>query len=61
VCVVLPLHHRREPGFQAYELPTLEDVIFVDHAEIHLRKNKCMVLLVLDGASNFRRATAQTH
>ena len=24
VCVVLQLHHRREPGFQAYEPPTLE-------------------------------------
>ena len=28
------------------------DVIFVDHAEIQLRKNKYMVLLVLDGATN---------
>ena len=27
-------------------------VIFVDHAEIQLRKNKYMVLLVLDGATN---------
>ena len=24
VCVVLPLHHRQEPGFQALEPPTLE-------------------------------------
>ena len=28
------------------------DVIFVDHAEIQLRKSKYMVLLVLDGATN---------
>ena len=28
VCVVLPLHHRREPGFQTYELPTLEMLLF---------------------------------
>ena len=28
------------------------DVIFVDHAEIQLGKNKYMVLLVLDGATN---------
>jgi len=36
------------------------DVIFVDHAEILLRKNKYMVLLVHGGASNFLWATAQT-
>ena len=24
VCVVLQLHHRREPEFQAYDPPTLE-------------------------------------
>ena len=35
------------------------DVIFVDHAEIQLRKNKYMMLLVLDGATNLRWATAQ--
>eukprot|EP00435_Cladocopium_sp_Y103_P068835 s702_g32.t1 len=35
------------------------DVIFVDHAEITLRKNKYIVLLVLDGASNLLWATAQ--
>ena len=35
------------------------DVIFVDHAEILLRKNKYMVLLVLDGATNLLWATAQ--
>ena len=34
-------------------------VIFVDHAEIQLKKNKCMVLLVLDGATNLLSATAQ--
>ena len=37
----------------------LGDVIFVDHAEIQLRKNKYVVLLVLDGASNLLWATAQ--
>ena len=36
------------------------DVIFVDHAEIQLRKGKYVVLLVLDGASNLLCATAQT-
>ena len=36
------------------------DVIFVDHAEIQLRKGKYVVLLVLDGASNLLWATAQT-
>ena len=35
------------------------DVIFVDHAEIHLGKSKYVVLLVLDGASNLLWATAQ--
>ena len=35
------------------------DVIFVDHADIHLRKSKYMVLLVLDGATNLLWATAQ--
>ena len=35
------------------------DVIFVDHAEIQLRKNKYMALLVLDGATNLLWATAQ--
>ena len=36
------------------------DVIFVDHAEIQLRKNKYMILLVLDGATSLLWATAQT-
>ena len=36
------------------------DVIFVDHAEVMLRKNKYMVLLVLDGATNLLWATAQS-
>ena len=36
------------------------DVIFVDHAEIHLGKSKYVVLLVLDGASNLLWATAQS-
>ena len=36
------------------------DVISVDHAEIMLRSNKYMVLLVLDGATNLLRATAQS-
>ena len=36
------------------------DVIFLDHAEIMLRSNKYMVLLVLDGATNFLWATAQS-
>ena len=36
------------------------DVIFVDHAEILLRKNKYMVLLVLDGATDILWATAQS-
>ena len=35
------------------------DVIFVDHVEIQLRKNKSMVLLILDGATNLLWATAQ--
>ena len=35
------------------------DCIFVDHAEIQLRKNKYMVLLVLDCASNLIWATAR--
>ena len=36
------------------------DVIYVDHAEIMLRKNKYMVLLVLDGATNLLWAMAQS-
>ena len=36
------------------------DVIFVDHAEMILRPNKYMVLLVLDGATNLLWATAQS-
>ena len=36
------------------------DVIFVDHAEIQLRKSKYVVLLVLHGASNLLWATAQS-
>ena len=39
VCVVLPLHHRREAR--------VSGIRAVDHAEILLRKNKYMVLLVL--------------
>ena len=35
------------------------DVIFVDHAEIQMRKNTYMVL-VLDGATNLLWATAQS-
>ena len=35
------------------------DVIFVDHCEIELKKKKYVVLLVLDGATNFLWATAQ--
>ena len=35
------------------------DVIFVDHAEIQLRKNKYVILLILDGATNLLWATAQ--
>eukprot|EP00435_Cladocopium_sp_Y103_P060445 s116_g22.t1 len=35
------------------------DVIFGDYAEITLKKNKYIVLLVLDGASNLLWATAQ--
>ena len=35
------------------------DIIFVDHAEIGMRKNKYIVLLVLDGATNLLWATAQ--
>ena len=36
------------------------DVIFVDHAEIQLRKSKYVVLLVLHVASNLLWATAQS-
>ena len=35
------------------------DVIFVDHCEIELKKKKYVVLLVLHGATNLLRATAQ--
>ena len=35
-------------------------MIFVDHAEIQLRKSKYVVLLVFDGASKLLRATAQS-
>ena len=59
VCVVLQLHHRREPEFSGIRSTNFGDVIFVDHAEIQLRKNKYMVLLVLDGATNLLWATAQ--
>ena len=60
VCVVLSLQNSREPGFQAYEPLTLGMSSFVDHAEILLRKNKYMVLLVLGGATNLLWATAQS-
>ena len=59
VCVVLPLHHRREPGFQAYDPPTLEMLSLLIMLKFQLRKNKYMVLLVLDGATNLLWATAQ--
>lgn len=36
------------------------DVIFVDHAEIGMRKNKYVILLVLDGSTNLLWATAQS-
>ena len=35
------------------------DVIFVDRAEIQLRKNKYVILRILDGATNLLWATAQ--
>ena len=35
------------------------DIIFVDHQEIQFRTAKYVVLLVLDGATNLLRATAQ--
>ena len=50
----------REPGFQLSVLHSnFGDVIFVDHAEVQLKKNKYIVLLVLDGATNLFWATAQ--
>ena len=59
VCVVLPLHHAESQGFR-HRATNFGDVIFVDHAETMLRKNKCIVLLVLDGATNLCLAAAQS-
>ena len=59
VCVVLQLHHRREPEFQAYDPPTLEMLSLLLMLKNLLRKNKYMVLLVLHGATNLLWATAQ--
>jgi len=47
----------RVPGIRA---TNFGDVIFVDHAEIQLRKSKYVVLLVLDGLSNLLWAMAQS-
>ena len=61
VCVcstsIAPPPRARVSGIRA---SNFGDVIFVDHAEILLRKNKYMALLVLDGASSLLWATAQT-
>ena len=35
------------------------DVVFADHCEVELHKNKYIILLVLDGATNLLWATAQ--
>jgi len=51
-----PLPRARVSGIRA---SNFGDVTFVAHAEIQLRKNKYMVSLVLDDASNFLWATAQ--
>ena len=53
---VAPPPRTRVSGIRA---SNFGDVIFVDHAEIMLRSNKYMVLLVLDGATNLLWATAQ--
>ena len=59
VCVcstsIAPPPRARVSGIRA---SNFGDVIFVDHAEIMLRSNKYMVLLVLDGAANLLWATA---
>ena len=61
VCVcstsITPPPRARVSGIRA---ASFGDVIFVDHAEIQLRKSKYVVLLVLDGASKLLRATAQS-
>ena len=59
VCVcstsIAPPPRARVSGIRA---SNFGDVIFVDHAEIMLRSNKYMVLLVLDGATNLLWAVA---
>ena len=47
-------------SFSLIRATNFGDVIFVDHAEIQLRKSKYVVLLVLDGASSLLWATAQS-
>ena len=54
---VAPPPRARISGIRASHLG---DVIFVDHCEIELKKNKYVVLLVLDGATNLLWATAQS-
>ena len=54
---IAPLPRARVSGIRA---SNFGDVIFVDHAEIQWRKNKYMMLLVLDGATNLLWATAQS-
>ena len=58
VCVVLQLKKQRA-RISGIRATNFGDVICVDHAEIQLRKNKYMVMLVLDGATNLLSATAQ--
>ena len=43
----------------ATQASVLGDVVFVDQCEIELQKKEYVVLLVLDGATNLFRATAQ--
>ena len=61
VCVcstsIAPPRRARISGIRATKFG---DVIFVDHAEIQMRKNTYMVLLILDGATNLLWATAQS-
>ena len=54
---IAPPRRARVSGIRA---SNFGDVIFVNHAEIMLRSNKYMVLLVLDGATNLLWATAQS-
>ena len=54
---VAPPPRARISGIRASQFG---DVIFVDHCEIELKKNKYVVLLVLDGATNLLWATAQS-